>query len=149
MPSRAPLDWLNFFLADVRGGLGPYIGVFLLTQHSWNQAEIGLLATAGGLAGLIVQTPLGAFIDAARWKRGVVVAGVGLLTASALAIAAVPSFPIVLTAQITMAVAGAGPRRHDRVLVLFQGRRASHDTEYPVRPVVAVTVKVCAGHSEI
>ena len=27
-----PLDWLNFFLADVRGGLGPYVGVFLLTQ---------------------------------------------------------------------------------------------------------------------
>jgi hypothetical protein len=28
----AQLDWLNFFLADVRGGLGPYVGVFLLTQ---------------------------------------------------------------------------------------------------------------------
>ena len=27
-----PLDWLNFFLADIRGGLGPYLGVFLLTQ---------------------------------------------------------------------------------------------------------------------
>lgn len=31
MPYRAPLDWLNFFLADVKGGLGPYIGIFLLT----------------------------------------------------------------------------------------------------------------------
>ena len=26
MPYRTPLDWLNFFLADVRGGLGPYVG---------------------------------------------------------------------------------------------------------------------------
>jgi hypothetical protein len=25
------LDWLNFFLADVRGGLGAYVNVFLLT----------------------------------------------------------------------------------------------------------------------
>ena len=34
----AQLDWLNFFLADVRGGLGPYVGVFLLTQAHWDQA---------------------------------------------------------------------------------------------------------------
>ena len=27
MRYRAQLDWLNFFLADVRGGLGPYVGV--------------------------------------------------------------------------------------------------------------------------
>jgi hypothetical protein len=26
------LDWLNFFLADVRGGLGAYVNVFLLTR---------------------------------------------------------------------------------------------------------------------
>jgi hypothetical protein len=23
---RRPLDWLNFFHTDVRGGLGPYVG---------------------------------------------------------------------------------------------------------------------------
>ena len=37
------LDALNFLLADVRGGLGPYVGVFLLTQASWDQATIGAL----------------------------------------------------------------------------------------------------------
>jgi hypothetical protein len=41
MHYRAQLDWLNFFLADVRGGLGPYVGVFLLTQAHWDQATIG------------------------------------------------------------------------------------------------------------
>ena len=41
MPYRAALDWLNFFLADVRGGLGPYVSVFLLTEAQWNQAQIG------------------------------------------------------------------------------------------------------------
>jgi MFS family permease len=107
MPYRAPLDWLNFFLADVKGGLGPYIGIFLLTQRQWNQAEIGFLATVAGIAGLVVQTPVGACIDVTRWKRGVICAGVGVLTASALAIAIAPSFPVVLTAQTMMAVAGA------------------------------------------
>src|ERR1700726_1928609 len=76
MPYRAPLDWLNFFLADVKGGLGPYIGIYLLTQQHWNQAAIGFLATVAGIVGLIVHAPLGAFIDATYWKRGAVVAGV-------------------------------------------------------------------------
>jgi MFS family permease len=107
MPYRVPLDWLNFFLADVKGGLGPYIGIYLLTQQHWNQAEIGVLATVAGIVGLVVHTPLGAFIDATRWKRGIVVAGLGMLTASALAIATIPNFPIVLTAQTMMAAAGA------------------------------------------
>jgi MFS family permease len=107
MPYRAPLDWLNFFLADVKGGLGPYIGIFLLTQQHWNQAEIGFLAMVAGIVGLVVQTPVGAFIDVTRWKRGVIVAGAGVLTASAIAIAIAPNFPVVLTAQTMMAVAVA------------------------------------------
>jgi hypothetical protein len=75
MPYRGPLDWLNFFLADVKGALGPYIGIYLLTEQHWNQAQIGLLATVAGIVGLIIHTPLGAFIDATRWKRAAVVVG--------------------------------------------------------------------------
>ena len=40
MRYRAQLDWLNFFLADVRGGLGPYVGVFLLTQAHWDRRPL-------------------------------------------------------------------------------------------------------------
>jgi hypothetical protein len=28
------LDALNFFLADVRGGFGPYLGIYLLTTQA-------------------------------------------------------------------------------------------------------------------
>ena len=41
MPYRASLDWLNFFLADARGGLAPYLSVFLLTQTDWDPATVG------------------------------------------------------------------------------------------------------------
>jgi hypothetical protein len=51
MFSRAPLDWLNFFLADVRGGLGAYVGVFLLTQANWDQATIGAVMPRCGKTG--------------------------------------------------------------------------------------------------
>jgi hypothetical protein len=33
---QASLDWLNFLLADVRGGLGPYVSVYLLTEAHWD-----------------------------------------------------------------------------------------------------------------
>jgi hypothetical protein len=54
------LDAVNFLLADVRGALGPYLNVFLVTQQHWSQPEVGLVTTIGGLLGLVVQTPIGA-----------------------------------------------------------------------------------------
>jgi hypothetical protein len=83
MHYHAQLDWLNFFLADVRGGLGPYLGVFLLTQAHWDQATIGAVLTVSGLIGIALHVPIGALIDATRFKLGLLVAGVGALTGSA------------------------------------------------------------------
>jgi len=149
MPYRGPLDWLNFFLADVKGALGPYIGIYLLTEQHWNQAAIGFLATVAGIVGLIIHTPLGAFIDATRCKRAAVVAGVGVLTVSALAIAVTPSFPVVLTAQTMMAVAGAvfGPA----IAAITLGILGSHGLAYRMGRNAAfdhagnVSVAVLAG----
>jgi MFS family permease len=107
MHYHAQLDWLNFFLADVRGGLGPYVGVFLLTQAHWDQATIGAVLTVSGLIGIALHAPVGALIDATRFKRGLLVTGVAALTASALAIAWAPTVPVVLAADIVMAVLGA------------------------------------------
>jgi MFS family permease len=101
------LDSLNFFLADVRGGLGPYVSVFLLTEAHWDQATIGAVLTISGIIGITLHTPIGALIDATRHKRGLLVAGVALFTASAIGIAQAPTLPVVLAADIVMAVAGA------------------------------------------
>ena len=107
MQFRAPLDWLNFFLADVRGGLGPYLGVFLLTQANWSPATIGAVLTVSGLIGITLHMPIGALIDATNFKRGLIVVGTCALAVSALAIAWSPTFPVVLTADILLAIAGA------------------------------------------
>ena len=50
-PSRfhpASLDALNFLLADVRGALGPYLNVFLVTQQHWSQGAVGIVTAIGG-----------------------------------------------------------------------------------------------------
>jgi MFS family permease len=103
----ARLDRLNFLLADVRGGLGPYVGVFLVTRAGWDQATLGAVLTVSGLLGVTLQAPVGALIDATRRKRALLLAGVAALAASALAIAWAPTLPVVLAADLAMAVLGA------------------------------------------
>jgi hypothetical protein len=39
------LDAANFLAADVRGALGSYLNVFLVTQQHWSQSEVGLATT--------------------------------------------------------------------------------------------------------
>src|SRR5918993_2637374 len=106
MPYRASLDWLNFLLADVRGGLGPHVSVFLLTEGQWDQATIGAVLTVSGIVGITLHTPLGALIDATRCKRALLIGGVIILSGCALAIANAPTIPVVLAADTAMAVLG-------------------------------------------
>ena len=100
------LDAVNFLLADVRGALGPYLNVFLITQRHWSQTEVGWVTTIGGLIGLVAQTPAGAAIDATRQKRGAVVLALIVLAIGAAVIFAAPTFWPVLIANTGMAVVG-------------------------------------------
>jgi MFS family permease len=100
------LDALNFFLADVRGGLGAFVNVFLVTSAGWAPAEVGIVLTVSGLLGIALHTPVGAMIDASEAKRGLLVGAVALLAACAIAIERHPSGPVVFTADVVMAVLG-------------------------------------------
>jgi MFS family permease len=100
------LDAINFLLADVRGALGPYLNVFLVTQQHWSQSQVGVVTTISGLLGLIVQTPIGAAIDETRAKRGAIVLALTVLGVGAVIIFAWPSFWPVLFANSLMAIVG-------------------------------------------
>jgi hypothetical protein len=100
------LDAVNFLLSDVRGALGPYLNVFLVTQQHWSQSEVGVVTTISGLLGLAVQTPIGAAIDETRAKRGAIVLALAVLGVGATIIFAWPSFWPVLIANSLMAIVG-------------------------------------------
>src|SRR5271169_1021252 len=100
------LDWVNFLLADVRGGLGAYVNVYLLTDAHWSQATIGAVLTASGLTGIMLHPLVGAWIDKMRGKRALLIAGTVVLSVCGLAVVWSPTIPVVLTADITMAVLG-------------------------------------------
>ena len=106
-PSRQSLrglDWFIFFLADVQTGFGPFIAVYLTTEK-WTQAQIGLVLSIGGVVGLIGQMPGGAIVDAARSERLVAGLAVATIGMAALAYAALPIFPVVVTAATLHAAA--------------------------------------------
>jgi MFS family permease len=102
----ASLDAVNFLRADVRGALGPYLNVFLVTQQHWSVAAVGIVTMTGGWLGLAMQTPVGAAIDAMRAKRGLIVAALCVLAVGATLIFLAPNFWSVIIANALMAMVG-------------------------------------------
>ena len=82
--AKLGLDAANFFLADVRDGLGPYLAIYLLTIQKWDEASIGVVMSIATAAGIIAQTPAGGLIDATRAKRAVMAAAAIAVTAASL-----------------------------------------------------------------
>jgi MFS family permease len=102
--SQRGLDWFIFFVADVQTGFGPFVSVYLTTQK-WTQIDIGFVLSIGSIVALLGQMPGGIIVDAARSER--LVAGLALvaITASALAYALFPIFPVVFSAASLHAAA--------------------------------------------
>jgi MFS family permease len=104
--ARTALEALNFFMADMQAGIGPFLGVFL-QQRGWATGAIGLVMTLGGIAGVVVTAPAGALIDATRRKRlYVILSGLFTVLASSL-IWASQAFWVIAGSQIATAIAGA------------------------------------------
>ncbi|MBR0717962.1 MFS transporter [Bradyrhizobium liaoningense] len=108
--SRSPRLWpllaLNFFMADMQSGIGPFVGVFL-QSHGWASGMIGTAMTIGNVAGMLMTTPIGGFIDASRNKRmWVVIPGICVVAASAIILIS-QNFWAVTASQIAQSLASA------------------------------------------
>jgi len=107
MRVQRPLDALNFFLADVRGGLGPYLAIYLLVERNWDEAAIGVVMSIATVAGILAQAPAGALVDTIRTKRALMAAATLAVTAASLALPWLSAFWPVAASQGTAHVAGA------------------------------------------
>jgi MFS family permease len=93
------LDLVNFFVADVQTGFGPFVAVYL-TSHKWTQVEIGFALTLGTMTSLISQLPAGALVDAMRNKRLAASWALLAIIIAALLLAFLPRTLPVLVAQV-------------------------------------------------
>jgi len=106
-PTRLwPLLAVNFFMADMQSGIGPFLGVFL-PERGWASGMIGTAMAVGNIAGMLIATPVGGLIDASRRKRiWVIVPGMALVAASSI-ILVWQNFWAVTASQVATSIAGA------------------------------------------
>lgn len=104
-PTRT-LELLNFFMADVQAGIGPFIGVFLLSR-GWGADAIGAIMTLAGLIAVAATPFAGALVDATHAKRALIVAATVAMTLASLALLPARSYAGVAASQIVTAVSGA------------------------------------------
>ncbi|MDF5718423.1 MAG: MFS transporter, partial [Rhizonema sp. NSF051] len=101
------LDFLNVFLADIQGGVGPFLVIYLTSTLHWHPEQVGILMTIPGIVGVLAQTPTGALIDRVQGKRMLVVFAALLIAISAVILVLTPTFPVVAATQSVTAIAGA------------------------------------------
>jgi len=105
--NRAPLDWLNFLLGNVKDGLGPFLAIFLMSSQHWDSGSIGIVLTISGVATAVARGPFGALVDAVRWKRTLIALGVLAVAIATVTMALIPTFWPVAIAQMFTGVADA------------------------------------------
>jgi MFS family permease len=121
---RHALRALNFFMADMQSGIGPFIGVFLLA-HGWQSGWIGSVMTVGSIAGVLMTAPAGAWVDGSRQKRWlVVIPGFCSIAASSIILLWQSFWPVALS-QVATAIAGAaiGPAVNGITLGMYKQAR--------------------------
>lgn len=106
LASGHALDWLNFFLAALLMGFGPFVSVHLV-DRGWTPEGIGLVLTVSGLAGLVAQIPAGELIDMVGSKRALIGAGTAAAALALLLFGLRSDYPSVITAALIQGVAGS------------------------------------------
>ena len=99
------LDGINFFLAGMQSGFGPFVAV-LLADEKWTQQNIGFVLSLGGFAGLLSQLPGGELLDATRSKRFLIALGGIMVAVSAFLIALWPNRPVVFAVVVLQGLTG-------------------------------------------
>src|SRR5207253_10818984 len=97
--SLRSLDWLNFFVANVQTGFGPFIASYL-ASHKWTQGEIGMVLSIGTISAMVSQVPGGAAVDALKNKKGAAAWAIVAIILSAVLLASSPTIVPVIAAEV-------------------------------------------------
>src|SRR5262245_1046745 len=104
--SLRALDWLNFFLAALLAGFGPFLASSL-SDRGWTPANIGFVLTISGFAGLLTQVPAGDLIDMTKSKRTLIGTGIAAVTLALLIFGLRSDFPSIFTASVLQGTSGS------------------------------------------
>ena len=101
------LDWLNFFMADVNTGIGPFLAIYLTATRHWNPASVGVVVGAQSIASVIAQGPAGWLVDWSQRKKFLIIAAAGAVALGCFGIAWSRGESAEILTQILIGVAAA------------------------------------------
>lgn len=105
--SLIALDWINFFLADVETGVGPFMATYFVAARHWNPAQIGLILAAQKIASVLAQTPAGWAIDQTKSKKWLMATASFVIGIGAILIATLSSVGAQMANQVIVGISTA------------------------------------------
>jgi MFS family permease len=105
--SLRALDWLNFFMADVNTGIGPFLAIYLTATRHWNPASVGMVIAAQGISSVIAQGPAGWLVDWSQHKKRLSMSAAAVVALGCVGIVAAANEPAEILTQILIGVAAA------------------------------------------
>ncbi len=105
--SQRGLDWLNFFMADVATGVGPFLAIYLTAARHWNPASVGIVVAVQSIASVIAQGPAGWLVDWSEHKKRLVIAAAVVVAFGCVGIVWSPGEAAEVITQILIGIAAA------------------------------------------
>ncbi len=107
MHQERPLDALNFLLADVKDGIGPFLATYLMARQALDVRDDWRRHDGRRHGHRVARAPMGILVDEIRWKRALIVGAALVVAVFAVAISAFPSFWPVVLGQAAIGTADA------------------------------------------
>lgn len=101
------LDWVNFFMADVNTGIGPFLAIYLTSTRHWDPASVGMVVAAQSIASVVAQAPAGWLVDNSNRKKWLVIFGALLVSGGCIGIVLAPSVSTEIGVQILIGLTAA------------------------------------------
>ena len=101
------LDWVNFFMADVNTGIGPFLAIYLTATRHWDPASVGVVVAAQAVASLAAQAPAGWVVDNSTKKKWLLIIGAVIVAAGCVGIVVAPAISTEIAIQILIGITAA------------------------------------------
>lgn len=101
------LDWINFFMADVNTGIGPFLAIYLTATRHWDPASVGMVVAAQSIASVAAQAPAGWLVDNSTRKKWLIIVGALLVAAGCIGIVLAPNVTSEICVQILIGLTAA------------------------------------------
>jgi MFS family permease len=104
--SLVALDWLNYFLSVMRGGMGPYIVIYF-GYKGFSASQIGIMIATLALTNALCHIPAGQLVDTCTRRRALMVLAMLLIALSIVSIMFFQSFQLIELIMVILGIASA------------------------------------------